>query len=372
MNCSSPLRRILSFSQSYAAGYHTLRRSLVLTRHAAPPLPLQQRSHYARNRPRSGRGSTPRKIKDINNRSQPQRRYGSSTTTAPIQLSKGEIECTISAVPAVPGSLSEGTHATITIRNAARLNSLNSSLISQLTSTLRSLASLEQHPDLRVAIIKGEHPPNSPKTPAFTSGADIYEMSSLSSASSAREFISRLSQLCDAFRTLPCLTLAQIHGLCMGGGLELAACADFRYATAGSSFSMPETKYGIPSVIHARLLPNLVGWQRAREMVYLAKVYGAEEMREWGLVDVMCADEARLEDEVKGFVERVARHGVKTMRVQKELVRVWEERDLRAGVDAGVESFARMFEDGAHEPRRFMREFTERRREKAKGAQRGN
>lgn len=102
-------------------------------------------------------------------------------------------------------------------------------------------------------------------------------------------------------------------------------------------------------------------------MVYLAKVYDAEEMREWGLVDVLRADEAQLEDEVKGFVERVAKHGVKTMRVQKELVRIWEERDFRAGVDAGVESFASMFKDGAFEPRRFMREFTERKMKKGKG-----
>jgi len=285
----------------------------------------------------------------------------------PTPSAKGEISCDISSVPASSGALSEGTFATITIRNASRLNSLNSTLISQLTSILQSLASVEKHPELRVVIIKGERPPDSPKTAAFTSGADIYEMASLASASAARDFIVRLSALCDSFRNLPCLTLAQIHGLCMGGGLELAACADFRYATASSSFSMPETKYGIPSVIHARLLPHLVGWQRAREMVYLAKVYGAEEMREWGLVDALCADEARLEDEVMGFVERVARHGVRTMRAQKELVRVWEEREFRLGVDAGVESFAAMFEDAAPEPRRFMKEFTERRMKKRKG-----
>lgn len=189
-------------------------------------------------------------------------------------------------------------------------------------------------------------------------------MAALSDAASAARFISNLSTLCESLRTLPCLTVAQIHGLCLGGGLELAACADFRFATAPSSFSMPETKYGIPSVIHARLLPNLIGWQRAREMVYLARFYGAREMREWGLVDKLCADEAELEREVAKFVSEVARNGVQTMRVQKELLRVWEEKDLKTGIESGVESFARMFENGAPEPRHYMREFTERKMNK--------
>jgi enoyl-CoA hydratase len=310
---------------------------------------------------------------NIHNDRHSQRRYGSSqaspSTTSSTLPSKGEVECKISPVPASSGG--EGTFATITIRNSSRLNSLNSTLIEQLTSTLQSLASAHHHPDLRVAIIKGEHPAGTTKTPAFTSGADIYEMASLSDTNSAAKFISNLAKLCESLRTLPCLTLAQIHGLCLGGGLELAACADFRYATAASSFSMPETKYGIPSVIHARLLPNLVGWQRAREMVYLARFYGASEMRDWGLIDKMCADEAELEAQVSGFVHEVARHGVQTMRAQKALVRVWEEEDFRTGVESGVESFARMFDHGASEPRRFMREFTERKKRKQGGGGNG-
>lgn len=41
---------------------------------------------------------------------------------------------------------------------------------------------------------------------------------------------------------------------------------------------MPETRYGIPSVIEARLLANIIGWQKTKEMVYFAKFYDADEM----------------------------------------------------------------------------------------------
>ena len=130
---------------------------------------------------------------------------------------------------------------------------------------------------------------------------------------------------------------------------------------------MPETKYGIPSVIHARVLANIVGWQRAKRLVYLAEVYDAETMGEWGLVDTVCADEEHLEREAAALVARVAGFGVRTMRVQKELVREWEENGFNEGIEAGVDSFARMWEDGGTEPREYMKQFTE--RKKSAGAQ---
>jgi enoyl-CoA hydratase/carnithine racemase len=61
---------------------------------------------------------------------------------------------------------------------------------------------------------------------------------------------------------------------------------------------MPETKYGIPSVIEARLLANIVGWQKAKEMVYFAKFYDGEQMEKWGLVDESCEDVEELEKKV--------------------------------------------------------------------------
>ena len=53
-------------------------------------------------------------------------------------------------------------------------------------------------------------------------------------------------------------------GWCLGGGLEFAAACDFRIAAHDAHFGMPEVRVGIPSVIHAALLPRLIGWGRAR------------------------------------------------------------------------------------------------------------
>ncbi|EXJ88222.1 hypothetical protein A1O1_05152 [Capronia coronata CBS 617.96] len=123
---------------------------------------------------------------------------------------------------------------------------------------------------------------------------------------------------------------------------------------------MPETKYGVPSVIEARLLANIVGWQKTKEMVYLAKVYTADHMENWGLVDTVCEDVERLEDKVSEVVNTTASYSPLAMRAQKKLVRVWEESDLVQGVEAGIGAYASMFEDGGSEPAKYMKTFTER------------
>ncbi|OAL21709.1 hypothetical protein AYO22_07651 [Fonsecaea multimorphosa] len=280
-----------------------------------------------------------------------------STAAAPSsdKNSSGDIICSVT-----PSSNGEGrTVATVTISNAARLNSLNSTLIDKLTSTLRSLAS---EPNLCCVVINGAV--SESKVPAFSSGANIFEMATINNYNDAKDFISRLHGACQAARDLPVVTIAQIHGLCFGGALELAAACDFRYATHESSFSMPETKFGIPSVIEARLLANIVGWQRTKELVYLAKVYNAKEMEKWSLIDASYEDTRQLQQEVDKVVELVASNGPEAMRAQKRLVKLWEETNLAFGVRAGLDAFASMFSDGGTEPAKYMREFTERKHSK--------
>ncbi len=74
-------------------------------------------------------------------------------------------------------------------------------------------------------------------------------------------------------------------GWCLGGGLEVAAACDFRIAAHDAHFGMPEVRVGIPSVIHAALLPRLIGWARARWLVMTAENIDAPTALAWGLVD---------------------------------------------------------------------------------------
>ena len=136
---------------------------------------------------------------------------------------------------------------------------------------------------IRVLVLAGQ------SEKSMIGGADIKEMATLDQTS-AEAFITRLRDLCEAVRAFPAPVIARMPGWCLGGGLEVAAACDFRIAAHDARFGMPEVRVGIPSVIHAALLPRLIGWGRARWLVMTAETIDAPTALAWGLVDVVAPD----------------------------------------------------------------------------------
>src|SRR5205814_2383774 len=139
---------------------------------------------------------------------------------------------------------------------------------------------------------------------------------------SAEAFIARLRELCEAVRQFPAPVIARLPGWCLGGGLEVAAACDFRIAAHDAMFGMPEVKVGIPSVIHAALLPRLIGWGRARWLIMTAATIDAPTAHSWGLVDAV-APEGGLDAAVEATVAQILQCGPEAMRAQKALLRQW-------------------------------------------------
>ncbi|KAJ9630154.1 hypothetical protein H2204_008659 [Knufia peltigerae] len=260
--------------------------------------------------------------------------------------------------------------ATVRINNPTRANSLGSVLLNGLTNILSELASRR---DLRLVEITGCPPPPRWSTestsdgssggsggggggvPKFCAGADLREMYSLTTPLEARRFITSVRDACQALRDMPVPTLAKVDGATLGAGLELAASCDFRVATRRSAFAMPEVKVGIPSVVQARLLANIVGWQRTRELVYLGRTVDGSTAARWGLVDRLTETPEDLDDACLEMARTMVENGPRAMRSQKRLIRLWEEQPLQAGVDAGVTEFADMWtEDGGEEVKKYM------------------
>jgi enoyl-CoA hydratase/carnithine racemase len=190
-------------------------------------------------------------------------------------------------------------------------------------------------------------------------------MAGINSPEEAKAFIIAVSETCDAIWNLKQVTIARIDGLCFGAGLELAACCDFRFGTKRSKFSMKEVLVGIPSVVHARLLVGIVGWQVARRLVLLGEELDGNDAGRVGLLDGMYEDVEGLQRRVDEAVGMLAAYGKKTVQVQKELVKEWERVGVREGIDAGVYSFASMWEDGGAEPKKYMGNFLGRKRSRS-------
>ena len=133
-------------------------------------------------------------------------------------------------------------------------------------------------------------------------------------------------------------------GWCLGGGLEVAAACDFRIAAHDAKFGMPEVRVGIPSVIHAALLPRLIGWGRARWLVMTAENIDAPTALAWGLVDAV-APEGGLDAAVEHTVKALLECGPEALRSQKALLRQWEELPLTESVNLSVGVFGRVVPD---------------------------
>jgi enoyl-CoA hydratase len=179
-------------------------------------------------------------------------------------------------------------------------------------------------------------------------------MAALENARQAKALISRLHGCCAAIRNLPVPVIARIHGYCFGAGLEIAASCDVRIASETASFGMQEVKIGIPSVIEAALLPTLVGWGRAREIMLLGERFTAAEAHAWRLVEHV-VPAATLDAAVENWIGKLLTSKPQAVRLQKQLIRRWEDLPLAAAVAAGIEAFTAAY--AGDEPRAAMREF---------------
>jgi enoyl-CoA hydratase len=237
-----------------------------------------------------------------------------------------------------------GLIARVTIDNQAKLNTLNSGLMSRFVEALRGLATNER---LRAVVLTGAG------ERAFIGGADIEEMAKLG-PDTARAFITRIHECCEALRRLPVPVLARIQGYALGAGMEIAAACDLRLACESARFGMPEVRLGIPSVVEAALLPMLIGWGRTRQILLLGEIYMAEEARTWGFVERVVPDD-ELEAAVEEWLEALLACGPRAISLQKRLILDWEELTPSAAVDAGIEAFVEAWR--SPEPKLAMESF---------------
>jgi enoyl-CoA hydratase len=235
----------------------------------------------------------------------------------------------------------EGGHVIrLTIDNAAKLNSLNRALMVEIIDAVTALG---DDPRLRLLVVTGAG------ERAFIGGADIGELAALDQES-AREFITLVHHCCDAFRRLPVPVIARIDGYALGAGLELAAACDLRVASDRSVFGMPEVRVGIPSVVEAALLPQLIGYGRARRLLLTGVTIDAEEALAWSLVDAVAPPD-RLDAVVERFAAAILAGGPQAIRLQKKLILDWQELPTDAAIARGIDVFAEAY--ATDEPQRM-------------------
>lgn len=238
----------------------------------------------------------------------------------------------------------KGRIVRVEIDNQRRLNCVNSAILVSLVEAFAKVASDES---IRAVILTGAG------DKAFIGGADLNELGT-ATPDTARLFITRLHQACEAVRTCPVPVIGRVAGFCLGGGLEVAACCDMRIASDTARFGMPEVHMGIPSVIEAALLPGLIGWGRTREMLLTGVLYSATEAREIGFVQKV-APLGDLDEAMAPWIDGILHATPLAVRAQKALINRWERVSIEEGIYAGIDALSDAYKTG--EPQAAIKAF---------------
>ena len=212
------------------------------------------------------------------------------------------------------------------------MNALNAQVQNEIAA---AAAQVTADQEVRAVILYGG-------AKVFAAGADIKEMADAGYSRMAAD-TRRLQDAFTAVAKIPKPVIAAITGYALGGGLELALCADFRVAGESARVGQPEILLGvIPGAGGTQRLPRLVGPARAKDIVFTGRFVGAAEALAIGLVDRVVPD-ADVYQAARDLVARYASGPAIALRAAKQAIDEGLEVDLDTGLEIERLNFAGLF-----------------------------
>jgi enoyl-CoA hydratase len=176
----------------------------------------------------------------------------------------------------------------------------------------------------------------------FAAGADIKEMADMSYADMAKRSGPLQSSL-SAVAEIPKPTVAAITGYALGGGCELALCADYRIAAEDAKLGQPEILLGIiPGAGGTQRLSRLIGPSKAKDLIYSGRFVDAAESLAIGLVDKV-VPAASVYEEAVAWASQFARGAAMALRAAKQSIDSGLGVDLTTGLEIERQQFAALF-----------------------------
>ena len=207
----------------------------------------------------------------------------------------------------------DGPVATVVLNRPAKLNAMNKPMWLALGSALEKLS---MDDDLRCVILRGAG------ERAFCPGADIKEFDvERANSTQAAEYARQIQTVTDGLWNFRHPVVAQIHGVCVGGGLLIASLCDIRICGESSRFGVPVKNLGLVEA-YAELEPlvRLAGADVALEILLEGRVFGAAEAKEKRLVTRVVPDD-QVADEAMAAARRIAEGAPLVARWHKKFAR---------------------------------------------------
>jgi enoyl-CoA hydratase len=225
----------------------------------------------------------------------------------------------------------DGDIGWLVVDQPEKRNAVSLEMWQAIPEAVRSLADS----GARVVVLRGEG------DEAFVAGADISQFEDERVGEGAERYDRATAAAHHAIEHLDVPTVAMIHGPCVGGGMALALSCDIRYCDTNARFTIPAARLGVGyHVAGTERLVQVVGPSVAKEILFSAKLFGAEHALRWGLVNEVLAP-ADLAAHVRDMAGRIAANAPLTQRAVKLAVRdLTRHRDLAdpASVDAAIQA----------------------------------
>lgn len=226
----------------------------------------------------------------------------------------------------------ESSLAILQLNRPQKKNSLNMELRHEIEAALKEIA---EDPKQKVVILTGGED-------FFCAGADIGEIQDASTAEETYKHSREFQLLFDRIEALPQPVIAAVAGYALGGGCEMTLACDFRIASEGTRFGLPEIKIGVfPGGGGTQRLPRLIGASKAKEMILTGDMIGADEALACGLV-MKVVPKDKLLEESKSFAAKLAALPRLAMAASKMLINRGLEIDLASGLEMEARSFANL------------------------------
>jgi len=184
----------------------------------------------------------------------------------------------------------------------------------------QALAEIEARPDISVIILSGEGK-------AFSVGVDV----AAHTPDKVEGMLTKFHSVIRALIATKKVTIAAVHGFCLGGGAELAMMCDVVYTTDSTQWGFPEIKLGCYPPVACTALAALVGQKRAAELILTGRTIGGNEAAEIGL-----ANRSVREDELPAAVDEAVGHLRKlspvALAVAKKASYAWDSMHFDKGM----------------------------------------
>lgn len=191
-------------------------------------------------------------------------------------------------------SFSQDGSLGIIAMNDPPLNLLSQDVVDELQTVIKSV----REKNLRGLIIKSEG--------NFSAGANMSLFTGRDIQGGRKLLDGFLIGVVRRIEALPYPTLAVVRGLCLGGGFELALACDLIWAAAEAKIGAVEALIGtVPLGAGSRMIAARAGVARAKEMIYDAKMYSAEQLEKWNVVNKVLPD-AEIDEQALKYMKKLA------------------------------------------------------------------